>query len=128
METLDQYYKDGVYYGVTVIYGTSSDVKPTCYGNGSKFIETDTGRVYTFSANDNSWKLAGAVANLIHTYVADILTESPQEIGELEDGEWVCSVIYPLNLDITVATNSDNKVIATSENYRGAVVALCFKV
>ena len=121
----NQYYKDGVYYGSITLYGNSSDTKPICYGNGSKFIECDTGDVYVFDAESGDWALS---THSTFTYVSGMIDESPKEIGELDDGDWVCALVYPLNLDITVATDDENKVVVTSESYRGAVAALCFKV
>lgn len=37
-------------------YGLSTDIKPTTgVGNGSCFIEMDTGKVYFFNAAGNAW-------------------------------------------------------------------------
>lgn len=129
MITKNEYYKDDVYYGAVILYGTSSDSKPTNYGNGSKFIECDTGAIYTFDATNKEWNLFTEGPNVNKpVYISALVDESPKEIGELPEGDWVCTVLYPLNLDITVATDSSNKIVVTSEEYRGAVVALCFKV
>ena len=36
-------------------YGKSTDSKPTDCGNGSCFIEMDTGKVYFFNLAGNAW-------------------------------------------------------------------------
>ena len=129
MITDNQYYKDGVYYGSVVLYGNSDDSKPLCYGNGSKFIECDTGDVYVYNSEDSEWVLFASNTDTSNfTYISGMVDESPKEIGELDEGDWICTVVYPLNLDIAVATDDNNKVVVTSESYRGAVVTLCFKV
>lgn len=129
MITGNEYYKDGVYYGAVMLYGTSEDTKPTNYGNGSKFIECDTGSIYVFDASAKEWNLlATGSDDSKPLYISALVDESPKEIGELPEGDWVCTVLYPPNLDITVATDSSNKVVVTSADYRGAVVTLCFKV
>lgn len=142
MVTDREYIYNGKYFGAVALYGDSNDSKPTTYGNGSLFVECDTGYIYRFNSADSTWyKIADAISGRVDTLetkvsalenatkiVSGIITESPQKIDELPTGDWLCSVIYPLNLDITIATNADNEVIVTSENYLGAVVALAFKV
>lgn len=124
MVTQKEYYKDGFYYSATKLFGLSTDSKPTSFGNGSLFVEIDTGKTYLFDANSKEWH----EQDTKYIYLSGDITESPQKIGELPDGDWVCSVLYPLNLDITAAPNDSNEVIVTSENYTGAVVVLCFGV
>ena len=138
--TEKDYIYTGKYFGAVALYGISGNSKPTTYGNGSLFVEVDTGKIYQFDAENLTWyeienalkakvdELEEKVNALTHVFVNDIITESPQKIGELETGDWVCALVYPLNPDITIATNEDNEVIVTSSNYTGAVVALCFKV
>ena len=124
MVTEKNYIDDGVYYGAVKLYGLSTDSKPTTFGNGSLFVEIDTGKNYLFDASSGNWIEQGVV----YEYISGTITESPQTIGSLPDGDWVCSVLYPLNLEITVATDENNDVIVTSSDYTGAVVVLCFKV
>lgn len=124
MVTENSYISNGKYMGAVKLYGLSTDSKPTTFGNGSVFTEIDTGKNYLFDASSGNWIEQG----VIYQYVSGTITESPQKIGELPDGDWVCSVLYPMNLDITVATNENNDVIVTSGDYTGAVVVLCFKV
>lgn len=142
MVTDREYIYNGKYFGAIALYGDSNDSKPTTYGNGSLFVECDTGDIYRFNSGDSAWyKIANSAESKIETLetkvsalenatkiVGGVITQSPQKIDELPSGDWLCSVIYPLNLDITIATNADNEVIVTSENYLGAVVALAFKV
>lgn len=80
-------------------------------------ITNDTTKTFKLKIENDSYQIVSALVD-----------ESPKKIGELPDGEWVCSVIYPINLDITVAPNSDNEIIVTSEDYSGAIAVLCFKV
>ena len=40
---------------VTEYRGLSSDSKPTDAGNGSAFIEMDTGKLYFFNEDSNEW-------------------------------------------------------------------------
>ena len=124
MITEGQYVKDNVYFGAVKLFGLHTDSKPTCYGNGSIFTEIDTGKNFIFNASSGSWVEQGVT----YEYISGDITESPQTIGSLPEGDWVCSVLYPMNLDITVATDESNNVIVTSEDYTGAVVVLCFKV
>lgn len=127
MVTPNNYIKDGKYFGVADLYGNSTDEKPITCANGSKFWEIDTGKLYRFDAENENWvdQIGLGEDYIIASYIID---ESPKQIGELPQGEWVCSVLYPLNLDITVAPNENNELIVTSENYIGAIVVLCFKV
>lgn len=127
MVTAENYIKDGKYFGVADLYGTSSDSKPTSYGNGTKFWEIDTGKLYRFDAENGVWydQIGLGEDYVIAGYIID---ESPKKIGELSDGDWVCSILYPLNLDITVAPNENNELIVTSSDYLGAIAVLCFKV
>ena len=37
------------------LYGLSTDSKPTDCGNGSAFVEMDTGKVYFFNAAAGTW-------------------------------------------------------------------------
>ena len=58
MVTLDKnlQVQDGVATVNQTYYGLSTDSKPTSgVGNGSCFIEMDTGKVYFFNAAGNAW-------------------------------------------------------------------------
>lgn len=55
MITPSEYIQDGKYMGAATLYGLSTDSKPTSYGNGSKFIEVDTGKTYYFDASGGEW-------------------------------------------------------------------------
>lgn len=127
MVTEKDYIYNGKYYGAVELSGNSTDAKPTTYGNGSKFWEIDTGKLYRFDAASGNWydQIGLGEDYVLASYIID---ESPKKIGELAHGNWVCSVLYPLNLDITVAPNDNNDLIVTSAGYTGAVVVLCFKV
>ena len=124
MVTENRYISNGTYFGAVKLYGLSTDSKPTCYGNGSVFTEIDTGKNFIFDASSGHWVEQGVT----YEYISGDITESPQTIGVLPSGDWVCSVLYPINLDITAATNEDNEVVVTAGEYTGAVVVLCFKV
>ena len=140
MVTEANYISGGKYFGAVVLYGLKADSKPTDVANGSVFIELDTGKVFRFSAGDSKWyvitsavdakiaELENKVNAITYKFVSDLVTESPQKIGELGAGSWVCSVLYPLNLDVTVATNDNNDVYVTAVDYEGPVIALAFKV
>ena len=140
MVTEKQYAKDGVYYGAVVLFGTHSDSKPVSYGNGSVFVEVDTGKVFQFDAENTTWyqmqnglvqkvnEIEQKLNDITYYFASGVIEQSPQKIGEVTAGNWVCSVLYPMNMDITVAVNQDNEIIAASANYTGAVIALCFKV
>lgn len=59
MITPSEYIQDGKYMGAATLYGLSSESKPTTYGNGSKFIEVDTGKTYYFDATGCEWHTEG---------------------------------------------------------------------
>lgn len=59
MITPSEYIQDGKYMGAATLYGLSSESKPTTYGNGSKFIEVDTGKTYYFDATGSEWHTEG---------------------------------------------------------------------
>lgn len=46
---------DGVLTGNVTFFGLSTDSKPTDCGNGSVFIEMDTGKGYFFNAAGLTW-------------------------------------------------------------------------
>ena len=46
---------DGVSTSNLTFYGLSTDSKPTDCGNGSAFVEMDTGKVYFFNAAAGTW-------------------------------------------------------------------------
>ena len=46
---------DGIMTANTTFYGLSTDSKPTHCGNGSAFVEMDTGKVYFFDAAAGTW-------------------------------------------------------------------------
>lgn len=41
---------------VVELRGLSTDTKPTNVGNGSIYIEIDTGSIYMFDAQNKQWK------------------------------------------------------------------------
>lgn len=51
---------NGVYYDTATYYGLSTDTKPAVAGNGSAFIEMDTGKVFFFDAEGAAWIEWGA--------------------------------------------------------------------
>ena len=55
MVTENSYYKNEQYLGATTLYGLSTDDKPVTFGNGSIFIEIDTGDSYMFDAENSVW-------------------------------------------------------------------------
>ena len=42
------------------LFGLSTDDKPTTVGNGSAFVEMDTGKLYFFDAENTTWGEWGA--------------------------------------------------------------------
>ena len=40
---------------IVEIYGTSNEEKPTCYSEGSVFIEIDTRQVFMFNEETQTW-------------------------------------------------------------------------
>ena len=59
MITPSEYIDSGKYMGAVTLYGLSSESKPTSYGNGSKFIEVDTGKIYYFDGAGKEWHTEG---------------------------------------------------------------------
>ena len=59
MITPREYIDNGKYMGAVTLYGLSSESKPTSYGNGSKFIEVDTGKTYYFDGAGKEWHTEG---------------------------------------------------------------------
>lgn len=58
MNSTDKYYDlvDGVKFASTgTYYGKSTDTKPQNAGNGSVFIEMDTGKLYFYDAEGAEW-------------------------------------------------------------------------
>ena len=55
MVTPSEYTINGKYMGATTFYGLSTDSKPTSAGNGSVFIEVDTGNGFFFDAENDVW-------------------------------------------------------------------------
>ena len=55
MVTESEYRINGKYMGATTLYGLSTDSKPTSVGNGSVFIEVDTGNAFFFDAENATW-------------------------------------------------------------------------
>ena len=55
MVTENCYKKDDVYFSSVTLYGLSTDTKPLSYGNGSVFIEVDTGSAFFFDAENGKW-------------------------------------------------------------------------
>lgn len=47
--------QDGIYHSAETFYGLSSDDKPTSCGNGSKFMEIDTGKIFMFDGENKEW-------------------------------------------------------------------------
>lgn len=56
------YTAEGATVQTVTMFGLYSDTKPTdvSIGNGSAFIEMDTGKVYFFDAANSEWKEWGA--------------------------------------------------------------------
>lgn len=46
---------NGQYVKAETFYGLSTDSKPTTTGNGSCYIEIDTGKKYYFDAEGSAW-------------------------------------------------------------------------
>ena len=59
MITPSEYIDNGKYMGAVTLYGLSSESKPTTYGNGSKFMEVDTGKIYYFDGAGKEWHTEG---------------------------------------------------------------------
>lgn len=55
MITPDFYMNEGVYYKSEVLWGVSTDSKPTNVANGCALIEMDTSKVYFFDAENAEW-------------------------------------------------------------------------
>lgn len=55
MVTESEYIENGKYMGAKTYYGMSTDTKPLLCGNGSIFIEIDTGIGYLFDAVEQEW-------------------------------------------------------------------------
>lgn len=57
-------YENGIYKVQAEFYGLSTDAKPTNQGvgNGSIFVEMDTGKLYFFNDENNTWIEWGAEA------------------------------------------------------------------
>lgn len=55
MVTLDKQIADGFSSANQTFYGLSTDDKPTGTGNGSFFLEMDTGKAYLFNADASEW-------------------------------------------------------------------------
>ncbi len=52
---------DGKWVRATTFYGLSTDTKPTeGVGNGSAFLEMDTGKIYFYDADNTTWREWGA--------------------------------------------------------------------
>ena len=45
--------------GYVELAGSSRDDKPTEYAGGSLFMETDTGNIYVFDADSETWTQLG---------------------------------------------------------------------
>ena len=50
--------QDGVYISAVTLFGLSTDSKPTgdTVGNGSCFLEMDTGKAYFYDAENSQWR------------------------------------------------------------------------
>lgn len=55
MVTESQYLSNGKFMSAVTLYGLSTDSKPTSVGNGSIFIEVDTGNAFFFDAENATW-------------------------------------------------------------------------
>ena len=55
MITESQYMNNGKYMGAVTLYGLSTDSKPDSVGNGSCFVEMDTGTISFFDAESSNW-------------------------------------------------------------------------
>lgn len=62
MVSTSNYISSGKYMGAEEYRGLSTDTKPTSCGNGSVFIEMDTGKIYFFDASTGDWLEWGAEA------------------------------------------------------------------
>lgn len=63
MVTTGEYKANGKYMGAETFYGLSTDTMPTSCGNGSVFIEMDTGIGYFFDAENSEWLAPGATTD-----------------------------------------------------------------
>lgn len=50
------YIAEGGMFKPMVIYGASTDEKPTEYRDGSIFIETDTHKIFMFDEKNSTWR------------------------------------------------------------------------
>lgn len=74
----------------------------------------------------------GLISNVI--YAGGELTGSTLDLGVLPTGTKAYTVVYPryghigevIDISIALAVNGNNHLIASSENYRGTVVAACY--
>ena len=55
MVTSSEYKANGKYMSAETYYGLSTDSKPTSCGNGSVFVEMNTGKIYLFNAASSAW-------------------------------------------------------------------------
>ena len=55
-------YRNGVYSKACDYWGLSTDTKPTgdTVGNGSRFLEMDTAKIYLYDADGAEWREWGA--------------------------------------------------------------------
>ena len=60
MVTPSRYITNGDFMSAITLWGKSTDTKPTHYGNGSRFIEMDTSKIYLFDAEGSEWHEWGA--------------------------------------------------------------------
>lgn len=56
--TFQGYTADGATIQVSTYFGLNSDTKPTddTVGNGSAFVEMNTGKLYFYDAENSEWK------------------------------------------------------------------------
>lgn len=69
----------------------------------------------------------GRISTVTVAY-GNVVSGSPTTLQALGSGEWVCTPVYPLNLDIVATPDSNNNVVVTSNGYTGFVLIACYAV
>lgn len=74
----------------------------------------------------------GLISNAL--YAGGEMTGSTLDLGEVPSGTTAYTVVYPryghigevINVSVSLTVNGSNHLIASSDNYRGTVVAACY--